>query len=147
MSKRPPDSPPSDSLIPASPTEDDYVAQVTQAEPPPLLSETDPFALFSQWLQEAGGKEPNDPNAMAVATADEHGLPDVRMVLLKDVSARGLTFYTNLESAKGRQLSANPQAAAVFHWKTIRRQVRCRGVVSPVSAEEADAYFKTRARG
>ena len=146
MSKRPPDSPPSDSLIPASPSEDDYVAQVTQAEPPPLLSETDPFALFGHWLQEAGGKEPNDPNAMALATADADGVPDVRMVLLKDVDPAGFVFYTNLESAKGRQLAANPHAALLFHWKSLRRQVRVRGQISPVSDEEADAYFATRAR-
>jgi pyridoxamine 5'-phosphate oxidase len=146
MSKRPPDSPTSDSLIPASPTEDDYVAQVTQAEPPPLLSETDPFALFAQWLQEAGGKEPNDPNAMALATADADGVPDVRMVLLKDVDPAGFVFYTNLESAKGRQLAENPHAALLFHWKSLRRQVRVRGDITPVSAQEADAYFATRAR-
>lgn len=146
MSKRPPDSPQLDSLIPASPSEEDYVAQVTQAEPPPLLSETDPFALFAQWLQEAGGKEPNDPNAMALATADADGAPDVRMVLLKDVDPAGFVFYTNLESAKGRQLAENPQAALLFHWKSLRRQVRVRGAISPVSDEEADAYFATRAR-
>ncbi|MDP1874523.1 pyridoxamine 5'-phosphate oxidase [Phenylobacterium sp.] len=138
--------PPSDSLIPASPSEDDYVAQVTQAQPPPLLTETDPFALFAQWLQEAGAKEPNDPNAMALATADADGAPDVRMVLLKDVDPEGFVFYTNLESAKGRQLAENPRAALLFHWKSLRRQVRVRGDISPVSAQEADAYFATRAR-
>ncbi|MBC7167391.1 pyridoxamine 5'-phosphate oxidase [Phenylobacterium sp.] len=137
---------PDKSLIPASPSEDEYVRQVTQAEPPPLLSEDDPFALFADWLKEAGEKEPNDPNAMAVATADEHGLPDVRMVLLKDVDPEGFVFYTNLGSAKGRQLAANPQAALLFHWKSLRRQVRVRGTVSPVSDAEADAYFATRAR-
>jgi len=133
-------------LIPASPSEDDYVRQVTTAEPPPLLSETDPFALFSEWLKEALVKEPNDANAMAIATADPDGLPDVRMVLLKDVDPAGFVFYTNLESAKGRQLAANPQAALLFHWKSLRRQVRVRGTVSPVTPEEADAYFATRAR-
>lgn len=137
---------PEDSLIPASPSDDDYVAQVTQAEPPPLLSATDPFTLFAQWLQEAGGKELNDPNAMALATADADGTPDVRMVLLKDVDPQGFVFYTNLESAKGRQLSENPQAALLFHWKSLRRQVRVRGPITPVSSEEADAYFATRAR-
>lgn len=137
---------PEDSLIPASPSDDDYVAQVTQAEPPPLLSATDPFTLFAQWLQEAGGKELNDPNAMALATADADGTPDVRMVLLKDVDPQGFVFYTNLESAKGRQLAENPQAALLFHWKSLRRQVRVRGPITPVSSEEADAYFATRAR-
>jgi pyridoxamine 5'-phosphate oxidase len=137
---------PEDSLIPASPSDDDYVAQVTQAEPPPLLSATDPFALFAQWLQEAGGKELNDPNAMALATADADGTPDVRMVLLKDVDPQGFVFYTNLDSAKGRQLAENPQAALLFHWKSLRRQVRVRGPITPVSSEEADAYFATRAR-
>lgn len=133
-------------LIPPSPSEDDYVRQVTAAEPPPLLSEADPYALFREWLAEAVAKEPNDANAMAVATADPDGLPDVRMVLLKDVDERGFVFYTNLESAKGRQLAANPQAAVLFHWKSLRRQVRARGQVTRVSDEEADAYFATRAR-
>ena len=133
-------------LIPPSPSEDDYVRQVTAAEPPALLSATDPLALFASWLAEAAAKEPNDPNGMALATVDEAGLPDVRMVLLKEADARGFVFYTNLESAKGRQLAANPQAALLFHWKSLRRQVRVRGLVTPVSAEEADAYFATRAR-
>ncbi|MDE2487089.1 MAG: pyridoxamine 5'-phosphate oxidase [Alphaproteobacteria bacterium] len=132
--------------IPPSPSEDDYVRQVTSAEPPPLLSETDPFALFSDWLTEALAKEPNDANAMALATVDESGLPDVRMVLLKEADERGFVFYTNLESAKGRQLAGDPKAALLFHWKSLRRQVRVRGPVSPVSAAEADAYWATRAR-
>ena len=133
-------------LIPPSPSEEDYVKQVAAAEPPPLLSATDPFALFGEWLAEANGKELNDANAMALATVDDDGMPDVRMVLLKDVDARGFTFYTNLGSAKGRQLAANPKAALLFHWKSLRRQVRVRGRVEPVSSEEADAYFATRAR-
>ncbi|MFC3071011.1 pyridoxamine 5'-phosphate oxidase [Phenylobacterium soli] len=132
--------------IPPSPSEDDYVRQVTAAEPPPLLSEEDPFALFNEWLTEALAKEPNDANAMALATADESGLPDVRMVLLKDADPSGFVFYTNLGSAKGRQLAANPQAALLFHWKSLRRQVRVRGQISAVSPEEADAYWATRAR-
>jgi pyridoxamine 5'-phosphate oxidase len=132
--------------IPPSPSEDDYVHQVTAAEPPPLLNEADPFQLFNDWLAEALQKEPNDANAMSLATADEHGLPDVRMVLLKEADQRGFVFYTNLGSAKGRQLAANPQAALLFHWKSLRRQVRVRGTVSAVSAEEADAYWATRAR-
>lgn len=133
-------------LIPASPTEDEYVRQVASAEPPPLLSETDPFELFDAWLKEALQKEPNDANAMALATADADGLPDVRMVLLKDVDPGGFVFYTNLESAKGQELTANPKAALLFHWKSLRRQVRVRGEVTPTTPEEADAYFATRAR-
>jgi pyridoxamine 5'-phosphate oxidase len=133
-------------LIPPSPSEDEYVRQVAAAEPPPLLSETDPIALFDEWLREALQKEPNDANAMALATTDADGLPDVRMVLLKDVDAQGFVFYTNLESAKGRELAANPKAALLFHWKSLRRQVRVRGPVTAVTPEEADAYFATRAR-
>jgi pyridoxamine 5'-phosphate oxidase len=133
-------------LIPPTPSEDDYVAQMAAAGPPPQLSEEDPFALFAEWLAEAVQKEANDGNAMALATVDETGLPDVRMVLLKDVDPAGFVFYTNLESAKGRQLAANPQAALLFHWKSLRRQVRVRGRAEPVSAAEADAYWATRAR-
>ena len=132
--------------IPPSPSEDDYVAQVAAAAPPPLLSETDPFALFDDWFAEALKKEPNDANAMSLATVDETGLPDVRMVLLKGADAEGFVFYTNLESAKGRELAANPKAALLFHWKSLRRQVRVRGLVEPTSPQEADAYFATRAR-
>ncbi|HEX3701287.1 MAG TPA: pyridoxamine 5'-phosphate oxidase [Phenylobacterium sp.] len=132
--------------IPPSPSEDDYVRQVVAAEAPPLLSEADPFALFNDWLTEALGKEPNDANAMALATADADGLPDLRMVLLKDADPRGFVFYSNLGSAKGRQLAANPRAALLFHWKSLRRQVRARGTVSAVSDQEADAYWATRAR-
>jgi len=133
-------------LIPASPSEDDYERQVAEASPQPLLSATDPFALFAEWLKEALEKEINDGNAVALATVDEAGLPDVRMVLLKDVDQDGFVFYTNLESAKGRQLEANPKAALLFHWKSLRRQVRVRGMVSRVSDAEADVYFATRAR-
>ncbi|WP_374578340.1 pyridoxamine 5'-phosphate oxidase, partial [Phenylobacterium sp.] len=132
--------------IPPSPSEDDYVRQVSMAEPPPLLSATDPFALFADWLAEAVAKEPNDANAMALATVDEGGMPDVRMVLLKDAGPEGFVFYTNLGSAKGRQLAADPKAGLLFHWKSLRRQVRVRGQVTPVTPEEADAYFATRAR-
>ena len=133
-------------LIPPSPTEDDYVRQVASAEALPLLSDADPFALFNAWLAEALAKEPNDANAMSLATVDETGLPDVRMVLLKEADARGFVFYSNLESAKGRELAANPKAALLFHWKSLRRQVRVRGLVAPVSDAEADAYWATRAR-
>jgi len=133
-------------LIPASPSEDDYVRQVQEATPPPLLSEEDPFALFAEWLEEAGKKEPNDPNAMTVSTVDGDGMPDSRMVLLKDFDAQGFVFYTNTQSAKGQELNAHPKAALLFHWKSLRRQVRIRGTVEPVSEAEADAYFASRAR-
>lgn len=116
----------------------------------PALTEredVDPFARFAGWLKEAEAGEPNDPNAMALATVDETGLPDVRMVLLKGFDSRGFVFFTNLESAKGRELTAVPKAALCFHWKSLRRQVRIRGPVEPVDAEEADAYFATRPRG
>ncbi|MES2895593.1 pyridoxamine 5'-phosphate oxidase [Phenylobacterium sp. LH3H17] len=132
--------------IPASPSEDDYVRQVTNAEPPPLLTAQDPFALFAEWMKEAVAKEPSDANGMALATVDESGMPDARMVLLKDAGPDGFVFYSNLGSAKGRQLAANPKAALLFHWKSLRRQVRVRGTISPVTPEEADAYFATRAR-
>ena len=133
-------------LIPPSPSEDDYVRQVTAAEPLTLLSETDPFALFDDWFTEARAKEPNDANAMSLATVDASGLPDVRMVLLKGFDAEGFVFFTNLESVKGQELADNPKAALLFHWKSLRRQVRLRGAVTPVSADEADTYFATRAR-
>jgi pyridoxamine 5'-phosphate oxidase len=104
----------------------------------------DPFALFADWLKEAEDTEPNDPSAMALASVDESGLPDVRMILLKGHDERGFVFYTNFESAKGRELAAQPKAAAVFHWKSLRRQVRVRGPVTRVSDAEADAYFNSR---
>ncbi|WP_341704676.1 pyridoxamine 5'-phosphate oxidase [Ferrovibrio sp.] len=106
----------------------------------------DPLAHFAAWLAEAEKSEPSDPNAMALATADTGGLPNVRMVLLKGYDAQGFVFYTNFESRKGGELLANPQAAAVFHWKSLRRQVRIRGAVSVVSDAEADAYFASRPR-
>lgn len=133
-------------LIPASPSEDDYVRQVTTAEPLPLLPEADPFELFGTWLKAAVESEPNDGNAMSLATVDADGMPDVRMVLLKGFDANGFVFFTNLQSAKGRELAATPKAALLFHWKSLRRQVRIRGEVTPVSDAEADAYFATRAR-
>lgn len=106
----------------------------------------DPFPVFKTWLDEAGALELNDPNAMALATVDSDGLPDVRMVLMNGYDARGIVFYTNLGSAKAVELSSQPKAAAVFHWKSLRRQVRFRGAVEQVSAEEADAYYATRPR-
>jgi pyridoxamine 5'-phosphate oxidase len=106
----------------------------------------DPHALFEQWLAEAEKSEPNDPNAIALATADAQGRPSVRMVLLKGHDARGFVFYTNQDSRKGNDLDANAQAALLFHWKSQRRQVRIEGPVEPVSAAEADLYFATRSR-
>ena len=108
--------------------------------------ESDPFTLFAAWLAEAQASEPEDPNAMALATADAAGRPSVRMVLLKAADARGFVFFTNLESDKGKQLAANPQAALCLHWKSLRRQVRVEGRVVPVSEGEADDYFQSRAR-
>lgn len=118
----------------------------TQAEPPLIDPGLDPFERFAGWLAEATASEPNDPNAMALATADAQGRPSVRMVLLKGVDQGGFVFYTNLESRKGGELAANPRAALLFHWKTLQRQVRVEGPVTPVTAAEADAYFATRAR-
>ena len=107
---------------------------------------SEPWELFASWLDEASRSEPNDPTAMALATADAEGLPDVRMVLLKQADESGFVFYTNVESARGQELAANPQAALVMHWKSLRRQVRARGTVTKVSDAEADAYFQSRAR-
>jgi pyridoxamine 5'-phosphate oxidase len=107
----------------------------------------EPIRLFAAWLEEATRSEPADPTAMALATVDADRLPNVRMVLLKGFDERGFVFYTNTLSAKGRELAAEPKAAAVFHWKSIRRQVRVRGPVEAVSEQEADAYFATRPKG
>jgi pyridoxamine 5'-phosphate oxidase len=107
----------------------------------------EPFLLFKQWLDEASASEPNDANAVALATVDADGLPDVRMVLLKGVDQHGFVFYTNFESAKGREILGNMKAALCFHWKSLRRQVRVRGPVEVVSDAEADAYYATRPRG
>ena len=106
----------------------------------------DPFALFDEWFAEAREKELNDPNAMALATSGADGQPHVRMVLLKGHGPAGFVFYTNDESAKGNQLRENPRAALLFHWKTLRRQVRIEGAVERVAAAEADAYFASRSR-
>jgi pyridoxamine 5'-phosphate oxidase len=111
----------------------------------------EPFALFDAWFTQARASEPNDPNAMALATSDASGLPNVRMVLMNGLDeagapGRGFVFYTNLESAKGQELAGNPQAAILFHWKSLRRQVRARGIITSVSSAEADAYFESRPR-
>ncbi len=107
---------------------------------------TDPHKLFDEWFAEAQLAEPNDANAMAVATADSTGRPSVRMVLLKGHDERGFAFYTNLGSRKGEELAANPRAALLFHWKSLRRQVRIEGPVASVSDAEADLYFASRSR-
>jgi pyridoxamine 5'-phosphate oxidase len=116
-----------------------------------FIAREDPFALFTEWLAEAERSEINDANAMAVATVDKSGLPNVRMVLLKgldteDEANRGFVFYTNFEGQKGRELLAQPKAALLFHWKSLERQVRVRGTVSVVSDAEADAYYASRPR-
>jgi len=136
-----------DKIIPASPSAEDYARAAAESpDDGAWFAKTDPFALFAEWLEDARRNEPNDPNAMALATADQHGAPDVRMVLLKDVSGDGFVFYSNAESRKGTQLAANPQAALCFHWKSLRRQVRVSGKTEAASEAEADAYFATRAK-
>ena len=107
---------------------------------------TDPFALFDAWFAEARVSEPNDPDAMAFATADGDGRPSVRMVLLRRADPRGFAFFTHLDSRKGNELAANPNGALAIHWKSLRRQVRAEGPVEPVSDAEADAYFAGRGR-
>ena len=106
----------------------------------------DPFSLFAEWMKDAEKSEPNDPNAMALSTVDEEGLPNVRMVLLKDFDDKGFVFYTNYESQKGQEIQSSMKAAVLFHWKTLRRQIRVRGLVEKVTAAEADAYFNSRPR-
>lgn len=143
-----------DTLIPPTPTAEEYAKEADQQEAfsadadqgDVFADHDDPMALFSAWLALAKEHEINDPNAMTIATVDESGWPDARIVLLKDVND-GFSFYTNAESAKGLQLQRNPRAALVFHWKSIRRQVRVRGRVRPLPAEVSDAYFASRDRG
>lgn len=110
------------------------------------MADTDPFQLFSDWFAEAQASEPNDPEAMSLATATPDGRPSVRIVLLKGHGPDGFTFYTNLDSRKGAELAANGRAALLFHWKSLRRQVRIEGPVETVSDSDADEYFATRAR-
>jgi pyridoxamine 5'-phosphate oxidase len=117
-----------------------------EAKPMAGRNMTDPFALFDEWFAEARSSEPNDPEAMALATADVAGDPSVRMVLLKGHGPEGFVFYTNEGSNKGRELKENPEAALLFHWKSLRRQVRVEGSVERVHAEVADAYFASRTR-
>jgi pyridoxamine 5'-phosphate oxidase len=137
-------------VIPPSPSREeyarDYAAALAANGDETIFDRAEPIGLMIDWLAQARAHEPNDPNAMGLSTVDADGAPDSRMVLLKDVDARGLTFYSNRESAKGLQLQDRPRAALLFHWKSLRRQVRIRGAVEPVSTEEADAYFASRAR-
>ncbi|MBN8552442.1 MAG: pyridoxamine 5'-phosphate oxidase [Caulobacterales bacterium] len=135
-----------DTRIPPSPSAEDYARQLAANGDEAEFERDEPFTLFGDWLALAREREPNDANAMALATADATGLPDCRMVLLKDFDTQGFVFYSNAESAKGRQLTENPRAALLFHWKSLRRQVRARGRITPVTTEEADAYFVSRAR-
>jgi len=107
----------------------------------------DPYLLFDSWFETASQHEPNDPNAMALATVDATGLPNVRMVLLKEVDTRGFVFFTNYESAKGQELLGSQKAALCFHWKSLRRQVRLRGEIEQVTPEEADTYYHSRPKG
>ena len=112
-----------------------------------FTGETEPMALFHHWMEDAHKSEINDPTAMSVATVDAEGMPDVRMILLKGADDKGFVFYTNFESNKGRELLGQPKAALCFHWKSLRRQVRVRGLAAPVSDQEADDYYNSRARG
>ncbi len=112
----------------------------------PMFRYEDPYVLFNSWMVEAKTSEPNLPNAMAIATVDENGLPDVRMVLLKGIDVRGFVFYSHAGSAKGEQLKQNPKAALNFHWKSLRRCVRVRGSVEPLTKLEVGKYFATRPR-
>ncbi|MFA4939793.1 pyridoxamine 5'-phosphate oxidase [Brevundimonas sp.] len=138
------------SVIPPSPSREDYARDYAAAlaanGDETIFTRAEPIGLFVEWLADARAHEPNDANAMTLSTVDADGLPDARIVLLKDVDARGFTFYSNSESAKGVELAACAAAALTFHWKSLRRQVRVRGAVQPVSAAEADAYFASRAR-
>ncbi|WP_350171389.1 pyridoxamine 5'-phosphate oxidase [Hyphomonas sp.] len=129
-------------VIPPSPSAADYASDGDR----PLIAVTDdPIAYFKEWMAEARAKELNDSNAMSLATVDSDGMPDVRIVLLKDISDAGFSFFTNLQSQKGRQLTDNPRAALCLHWKSLRRQVRMRGTITRVSEAEADTYFASRA--
>lgn len=136
--------------IPPSPSREDYARDYAAAlaanGDETIFDRPEPIGLFTEWLADARAHEINDSNAMALSTVAADGMPDSRMVLLKDVDARGFTFYSNAQSAKGRQLAERPVAALLFHWKSLRRQVRVRGQIEPVTRQEADAYFASRAR-
>jgi len=128
-------------------SDDAGTSALTQGDAPDFTAADEPFTLFGQWLKDAEASEPNDANAMTLATVDAEGLPDARMVLLKGFDALGFVFYTNTGSAKGQEILASMKAALVFHWKSLRRQVRVRGPVEMVSDREADEYFASRPRG
>lgn len=128
------------------PETDTAAASFPSTDQPLIDLRADPFTLFEAWMQEAEKAEPNDPNAMVLATANAEGRPSARIVLLKGFDRRGFVFYTNMFSRKGRELEANPHAALLFHWKSLRRQIRIEGDIFPVSDEEADAYFASRSR-
>jgi len=112
-----------------------------------IFAGDDPFAIARRWLAEAGAREPSDPNAAALATVDPQGMPDVRIVLIKEITDDAFVFFTNYESRKGRELAACPRAALNFHWKSLARQIRVRGLVERESAERSDAYYRTRPLG
>jgi len=140
------------SIIPPSPSKDDYTKgdgynDVDLKNSVDIFNRNDPFALFTDWMAEARASELNDSNAMSLATVDGEGFPDVRMVLLKGIDERGFAFYTNEDSQKGQQLKVSGKAALCFHWKSIRRQIRVRGHVVAIKGQEADDYFRSRARG
>ena len=145
---------PGEELIPATPSAEDYEREAAaqdafsaEADQGDVFGEiADPMALFAEWLKLAGEHEVNDPNAMTVSSIDADGFPDSRVVLLKELD-EGLSFYTNMESAKGQQLVKRPQCSILFHWKSLRRQVRFQGLATPVSDQKADAYFAKRDRG
>ena len=128
-------------------SDDAGTSALTQGDTPDFTAADEPFTLFGQWLKDAEASEPNDATAMTLATVDADGLPDARMVLLKGFDALGFCFYTNTGSAKGQEILASMKAALVFHWKSLRRQVRVRGPVEMVSDREADEYFASRPRG
>jgi pyridoxamine 5'-phosphate oxidase len=134
-----------DKIIPPTPSRAEYLDNGPRKMG--WLTADEPISLFEKWLAKAGETEPNDPNAMSLATVSADGMPDVRIVLLKGVSAEGFVFYTNGNSPKGQQLAASGQAALCFHWKSWHRQIRIRGSVRPTSEAISDAYFAERARG
>ena len=137
------------SIIPPSPSQPEYEAGDAQTHivGDHMFKQEDPFALFNEWMMAAKAEEINDPNAMSLATIDKDGLPDVRIVLLKDVDKHGFVFYTNGRSKKGQDLADNSVAALCFHWKSLERSVRIRGAVEKVSDAQSDAYFANRSRG
>jgi pyridoxamine 5'-phosphate oxidase len=132
--------------MPEQSVADQMGCRSAEAKPKARHRMTDPLALFDKWFAEARASEPNDPEAMALATASREGEPSVRMVLLKGYGPDGFVFYTNEQSAKGGQLRENPRAALLFHWKSLRRQVRIEGAVERVPDQQADSYFASRSR-